>query len=460
MDNRPDLLVIGGGVGGYIAALRAASSGMRVALVERDLVGGTCLNVGCIPTKALLESARILRLSQRAGDFGIALGKPAFDVSEAVGRSRRIVETLRKGVESLLRARKVEIVRGNARLRDSRRVEVESGTTTSEIEAHYIVIATGSSWISIPGIEPDGIRVITSDHALFPDEIPASMVIVGAGAVGCEFAEIYSAFGTKVTLIEMMGSILPGEDKELARRLETALKRKGIEVLTSTKVRRIAGNSRGLVVETENGRGIEATKVLLAVGRKSNVDGIGLEEAGVDFSAKGIAVDSTMKTNVDGIFAIGDVTGRYMLAHVAMNQAMVAIENMLGRHSSFNYERVPRCVYTEPEYAAVGKTEEMARQEGASVEVKRVRLGRIGRALTLGETFGLAKIVIDSAEKRLLGLQILAPHASEFITEATLALGNELGLRALGESIHPHPTLSEIVWESALLALGKAIHAD
>ncbi len=454
------IIVIGGGVGGYTAALRAASAGCQVTLVEKAFIGGTCLNVGCIPTKALLESARIARLAQRGVEFGITLEVTNVDLGVAVVRSRRVVEVLRRGVEDLLSARGVEVIRGTGYVRGGGKVEITSEQGNRLLEADYVVIATGSSWMDIGGIEPDGSQVITSDHALFQEQIPTSMVIVGAGAVGCEFAEIYSAFGARVTLIEMMDHILPGEDKELARRLETVLKRKGIKVMTSTRVRAITRGATDVVVETDDGSKLEAAQVLMAVGRKPNITGIGIDEAGIASCPKGIVTDATMRTNVEGVYAVGDVTGNSMLAHVAMRQAIVAVENITGNEAVIDYGLVPRCVYTDPEYAAVGKTEAQAREEGYDVKVTRVRLGHIGRALTMGEAFGLAKVVADANTKRLLGMQILAPHASEFITEATVALKQGGRIETMADVIHPHPTLSEMVWESFQAALGRSIHGD
>jgi dihydrolipoamide dehydrogenase len=457
-DKSYDIVVIGGGVGGYVAALRAAALGASTALVEQLLIGGTCLNVGCIPTKALLESCRILKMAARAAEFGIGIDRADPDREGIVARSRKIVDLMRGGVENLLARAGVEIIRGTARLASPTGIEVTSDGGPMTLEAKAIIVATGSAWITLPGVEIDGERVITSDHAVGLKGFSESLVIVGAGAVGCEFAEIYRALGSDVTIVEMMDQVLPGEDTELARRLEASLKRKGIKVLTSARVAGLEKHKDGLLVKVDGGADIATERLLVGIGRRPNTAGIGLEEAGVGFSRSGIEVDPGMRTNVPGIFAVGDVTGKYLLAHVALAQGIVAAENACGADRLVNYEAVPRCVYTDPEYAAVGMTEAEAAAGGLKPRVFRVRLGQIGRALTLGETFGLAKMVVEEATGRVLGFQALAPHASEMLAETALAIETGMKAEDMARVIHPHPTLSEIVREAAEGAAGRAIH--
>jgi dihydrolipoamide dehydrogenase len=455
-----NLVVIGGGPGGYVAALRAADLGASVALVERQDIGGTCLNRGCIPTKALLESARLIRAAGRAAEMGVSIEGIKPDPPAIAARSRRIVDLLRKGVEDLLAQRKVTVVRGTARLRSAGQVEIASDSGTQAVAAGSVIIASGSRWIDLPGVPVDGKRVITSDDALGLGEIGGKMVLIGGGAVGCEMAEIYSALGTEVTIVEMMEHILPTEDGEIAKRLEAALKRKGIAVITSARVAHVESTREGATVLLQDGRSLPADRVLMGVGRRPNVEDLGLEEVGVAFGRKGISTDSRLRTNVPHVYAVGDVTGVMLLAHVATSQGLVAAENVCGHGSEIDYAAVPRCVYTDPEYAAVGLSESEALSQGAAPHVYRLRLGRIGRAVTLGETFGLAKIVCDGAGGEIVGFSVLAPHASELIAEAALAI--RLGLKPgdVADVIHPHPTLSEIFWEAASGAAGRHIHGD
>ncbi len=442
-----DIIVIGGGVGGYTSALRAAEGGVSVVLVEGGHIGGTCLNVGCIPTKALLESCRVARTAAKAGEFGVTVGEVGTLPEKMVARSRSIVETLRKGVEDELTRAGVTVVRGMARLVSSGEVEVRTATGDVSLKAESIVIATGSSWVSLPGIEIDGRHVITSDHALTLEHVPRNLVIVGGGAIGCEFAEIYSALGTQVTVIEMMEHILPTEDAELAKRLEAALKRKGIKIMTGSKVAGIDKRDGGVEVAVGGGATLEAGQVLMSIGRAPNVAGLGLEDVGVRLSGKSIETDDGMRTNVPGILAVGDVTGKWLLAHVALAQGVVAGRNVCGGSAVMDYRAVPRCVYTHPELAAVGLTEAEAAARGMRVKVHRVRLGRVGRALTLGETFGLAKIVYEEETGKIAGFHVLGPHASELLSEVSLAIRKSVTVGELAEVIHPHPTLSELVWE-------------
>ncbi|MGQ9810594.1 MAG: dihydrolipoyl dehydrogenase [bacterium] len=452
-----DIIVIGAGIGGYTAALVAASGGARVAIVEKDLIGGTCLNRGCIPTKALLEITRHLTFARISSAVGLDLKVGSIDLSKVVNHTNSVVSMLRDGVETLLRSRGISVFRGEARVENHGIVSVDGSLGKIQLVAKNLVIATGSVWSAIPGIEVDGELIISSDHALIPSRIPARLVIVGGGAVGCEFAEIYSSLGSKVIVVEMMEQLLPGEDSEIARRLEGILRQKGIEVLTSSKVAEIKKGSSVEVV-IHDGRMISTSQVMIAVGRKPHLDGFGLEKLGINISARGIEVDSRMRTNIEGIYAVGDVTGKYMLAHVAMRQGIVAADNILGKESFMDYRSVPRCVYTSPEFAGLGVTEEMASKEGLEISVSRTRLGQIGRAATMGEKIGLAKLIIENKTHKVIGFHILAPHASELIGEVALAIQHGLEVEKIAETIHAHPTISEIVWECASTSLGRRVH--
>jgi dihydrolipoamide dehydrogenase len=455
-----DLVVVGGGPGGYVAALRAADLGASAALVEEHEIGGTCLNRGCIPTKALLESVRLLRAAGRGREFGVTFEGVKPDPQAMAARSRSIVGTLRQGVEGLLAARKVAVIRGRAVLKTARDVEISSEGGRRMVSAGAVILATGSRWVALPGVDVDGELVVTSDHALGLEGAGGSMVVVGGGPVGCEMAEIYSALGGKVTIIEMMPRLLPTEDEEIAKRLEAALKRKGIAVLTSSRVAGVERSGGGLEVKLEDGSVLEAGRVLVGIGRRPNVEDLGLEAAGVGFDRKGIAVDAGLRTNVPGVYAVGDVTGKFLLAHVATAQGIVAAENACGRDARMDYAAVPRCVYTDPEVAAVGLTESQAREAGAEPNVYRLRLGRIGRAVTMGETFGLAKLISEGPGGKILGFHALAPHASELIAEVALAVTQGVTASEIADVIHPHPTLSEIVWEAASGSAGRHVHGD
>jgi dihydrolipoamide dehydrogenase len=457
-DQRYDIAVIGAGPGGYVAALRAAGLGARVAVVERDEVGGTCLNRGCIPTKAILASTNLLRAISRSREFGIEVGEVGFDASAIASRSRGVTETMRKGVEGLLSKAGAALIRGTGVLKGPGKVEVRAAEGPLSLECGAVIIATGSEWIELPGLETDGSRVITSDHAFSLEDIPASIAIVGGGAVGCEFAEIYSALGAETTIVEMMPQLLPGEDSELARRLEAALKRKGIKVSTSTRVTGLERDADALRVLTEDGKGIEAAKVMVAVGRKPSIHGLELDRVGLELDMGRIAANAKMETGAPGVYAIGDVTGRFLLAHVASAQGLVAAENACGRESEIDYTAVPRCVYTEPEYAAVGMNEAEAAEVGVEAAVYRVQLGRVGRALTLGETFGLAKMTCARDTGKVIGFHLLAPHASELLSEVSAAMAAGMTAEGLSRVIHPHPTMSEIVWEAAQGSAGKPLH--
>jgi dihydrolipoamide dehydrogenase len=454
-----DVGVIGGGPGGYVAALRAADLGASVGLAEMDMIGGTCLNRGCIPAKALLESVRLMRAVRRAADFGLRVDGVTADVEKVAARAQSIVEQMRKGVEDFLAKKKVTVLRGKARLASKETLEIAAESGNRRIRAGKVIIATGSRWISLPGVDPDGDKIMTSDHALDLKHVGGAMTVVGGGAVGCEVAEIYSAFGTKITIVEMMDHLLPQEDAEIARRLEVVLKRKGIEVITGARVARVHRGDR-LDISLEDGRTLQSDRLLIGIGRRPNTEGLGLEEVGVAVGKKGISTDSRLRTNVEGIFAVGDVTGEFLLAHTAMMQGVVAAENACGVDAEMNYAATPRSVYTDPEFAAVGITEAQAAEQGTKPQVYRVRLGRIGRAITLGETFGLAKLVCEGPQGKILGFHVLAPHASELVSEMTLAITRGLTPQNLAETIHPHPTLSEILWEVTSDAAGKNIHGE
>ncbi|MEM2340838.1 MAG: dihydrolipoyl dehydrogenase [Candidatus Bathyarchaeia archaeon] len=458
-----ELVVMGGGPGGYVAAIRASQLGLRVALIEREGLGGTCTHRGCIPTKALLRSAEIYRLARVGEEFGVRAENIRFDLRAAMVRKDRIVSRLAKGIESLIASNGIELLRGEGRLRSGGVVEIRGGGSVSEIRFEKLIIATGSSplWLPIPGARSTG--VITSDEALRLEEVPRSLVVIGGGAVGLEFAALFGDLGSSVTVLEMMPQILPGEDPEAAGAMAKALRRRGITIETGSKVSSIEEGPGGLKLvraAKEGGQRIfEGELVLMAAGRAPNTKGIGLEEAGVAMDGNGrIVVNDRMETNVPGIFAVGDAVGKRMFAHSAMAEGIVAAENAAGLDSRMDYAAVPRCVYGEPEVASVGLSEAEARETHGEVIVGRFPMLASGRALTLGERDGFVKLVADARYKALLGAQIVGPNASELIHEIAVAMRSECTLECLAEAIHAHPTLAEAIREAALDGLGRALH--
>lgn len=461
MSGEWDVVIIGGGPAGYVAAIRAAQLGARVALVEGDRLGGLCLNRGCIPTKTLIRSVEVLLEVEKAAEFGVLTGEPDLNFRAMMARKAKVVGKLVSGVEELLRARKVEVVRGWGRLAGPGRVRVE-GKTPGELAAPAIIIATGSLPLAppIPGAELPG--VLMSDELLEVEEPPESLVVIGGGVVGVELAGLFSALGCRVSLLEMLPRLILPVDGELARRLQELLRQQGVQVRLQAKVTSIEGGEDGLRVRFQSPAGegqVEAEKVLLAIGRVPNIEGLGLEEVGVRADRRGIGVDGYLETNVPGIYAIGDVTGGPMLAHLASRAGEVAAENALGPRNPLDRRAVPVCVYSLPEMAGVGLTEEEAREQGLPYRKSRFPFRASGRALTLGEERGLVKMLCEEGSGRVLGVHILGPHASELIAEATLALRLGATARDIATTIHAHPTLSEALMEAAWGQLEGAIHA-
>ncbi|HZU06857.1 MAG TPA: dihydrolipoyl dehydrogenase [Chloroflexota bacterium] len=458
-----DVCIIGAGPGGYVAAIRAAQLGMKVALVEREELGGVCLNKGCIPTKALLRTAELLAAFRRAADWGIHVENVRLDYPAAVQRRDAVVRSLRQGVAGLLKSQGVQVLAGQGRLQGPRTVEVTHDGTTQTVEARHIVVATGSAPAipPIPGADNPAL-VITSDDALALRELPRSIVVVGGGAVGAEWADIFHTFGCEVTLLEMMPTLLPTEDEEIGRTLARVFTRRGIKVLTGARVLAIeTGANGGAVVHyTADGREatVEGERVLMGVGRKPLTAALGLEAVGVRLDQGWIPVDDSLQTNVPGIYAIGDVTRHQLLAHVASHQGIVAVERMAGYNRRVDYNRVPNCIFTHPEVASVGLTEARAREAGYRVRVGRFPLAALGRAQTHGETEGLVKVVADERYGEILGVHIVAAAASDMIAEATLAMQLEATVDELAQTIHAHPTWPEALAEAALATKGLALH--
>ena len=452
----PDVVILGGGMGGYPAAIRAAQLGLRVTLVEADKLGGTCLHIGCIPTKALLESSELYhRVSARGKEFGVDAEKVTFDYPRIAARRDAVVSQLYKGVQYLMKKNKIEVVAGSGRLRDRNTVEVGA----KQLKAKNLIVATGSVVKPLPGIEFDGEFVISSDNATLSTKVPESICIIGAGAVGVEFATLYSQLGVKVTLLEGLDRLVPLEDEEISKEMLTAFKKAGIDCRLSAKVKGAKKARGGVSVDTEQGE-VWANQLLIAVGRAPRSKDIGLEQVGVETHPNGfIKVDEWMHTSVESIHAIGDVVGGYLLAHAAAHEGMTAVEDIANqRVAPMEQELVTRCTYSHPQIASVGLSEHQAKEKGHDVKVGRFPFSALGRAIIHGETGGFVKLVADAKTGQLLGAHIVGPNATELIAEPALTQLFQGDAWELGRNIHPHPTLSEAVMEAALAVDGHAIH--
>jgi len=454
--HRADVAVVGTGPGGYVAAIRCAQLGLSVVAVEDDRPGGVCLNWGCIPTKALLRNAEVVHLVGRAGDFGIRVERWEADYAEAVRRSRAVADRMAKGVEYLFRKNRITLLRGRGTLRAPTVVAVEG--TDDVVEARAVILATGSAPKSLPGVVIDEQRVLSSNGAVRQETRPASLIVIGAGAVGVEFADVYAAYGTEVTLLEALPRIVPAEDEEVSTHLARSFSRRGITVRAGVRVTAVTPGGRGVVVETDAGR-FEAEQVLVAVGREARVQGLGLEALGVALERGFVRVSPRMETSVRGLYAIGDVVGPPLLAHKAMAEGVIAAEAIAGRDPRpLDYTNVPSCTYCRPQIASLGLTEARARENGREVSVGRFPFTASGKAVALGETEGFVKVVADKGTGEILGVHIVGAEATELIHEFAVGRTLEATLEELVHTVHAHPTLSEAALEATLAALGQAIH--
>ena len=455
-----DIAVIGSGSAGYVAAIRAADLGKKVAIIEHREIGGTCLNRGCIPTKALLRSAEVYTLEKESETFGVKATDVSFDTNAIQKRKQAVVNRLVSGVNFLLKARKVVIKKGSGKLLDEHTIEIKNGENTERISAKDIIIATGSEPAMIPAFKIDRKNVLTSDEALNLTEFPKDILIVGAGAIGIEFGTFLSTFGTKVTIVEMMPQVVPTlKDKKLANIIERMLKKKGIDVKTGTKIENIDIKGDGKVVSTlSNGEAIQTEKVLVSIGRKLNSTGIGLEELGIKTERGRILVNEELKTNIPNIYAIGDVVGGLLLAHKAQREGIVAAEVIADKGTKMDYRVVPWAIFSSPEIASVGLTEEEAKDKGIEVVTGEFPFTANGKAIAMNEMDGEEKIVARKDTKEIIGAQIIGPEASIMIAELALALEKHLSLRDIANTIHTHPTLPEVTMEAAKDGLGEVIH--
>jgi len=469
MPNQYDVVVIGAGTGGYVAAIKAAQLGLTVAVVEKqNALGGTCLIWGCIPTKALLENAHALKVVQHVKDWGVTIAEGAvgIDMGQVQARKDRVVSGLTRGVEYLFKKNKIAWIKGTARLAGKGRIDVAGGEPTA-LTAKDIVIATGSAPRSVPGVEIDRQRIITSDEAIALREVPKSLIILGSGAVGVEFASIFRRFGSEVTLIELLPRLVPNEDEAISAELEKSFRKQGIAVQAGTKVSKATASSSGVQVDAEGPDGaaleIQGEYLLVATGRGPVTTGLGVEEAGIRLEHGHVHVDELYRTNVAGISAIGDVVtlgGPHpQLAHVSSAEGIVTAERLANREPRpLNYDQVPACTYCDPEIGSVGLTEREARARGYNVRVGTFPFGVLGRAKIAAEPEGFVKIVAERKYDAVLGVHLIGPRATELVAEATLALRLECTVDELVRTIHPHPTFSEAVAEAAHATLGAALH--
>ena len=462
--NEFDLIIIGSGPGGYVAAVRASQLGMKAALVEKAETGGICLNWGCVPTKALLKSAQVLEYARRAADYGINAGEaPAPDFGAVIARSRGVADMMSKGVQYLLKKYNVPVISRFGRLKGAGAVEVEAADGTKEIyNAKHIILATGARSRELPNLRQDGKRIIGYREAMTLPSLPESMVVVGSGAIGSEFAGFYRTMGTEVTLVEFMPRILPIEDEEVSRTMERSFKKAKMKVMVNSTVEKVDTTGEKCIVTIKTPRGdvtVEADIVLSAVGITPNIEGIGLEEAGVKTEKGRVVVDEFYRTSVSGIYAIGDIIPGPALAHVASAEAIVCVEKIAGKTPDpVDYCNIPGCTYTTPEAASCGMTEEAAKAAGIETKTGKFMFMASGKASAAGAREGFVKLVFNAADDRLIGGHLIGMNVTEMIS--SLVVAHKMGATAhdLKNSIHPHPTMSEGIMEAAAAALGEAIH--
>jgi dihydrolipoamide dehydrogenase len=461
-----DVIVIGGGPGGYVAAIRAAQLGGNVILVEKENLGGVCLNRGCVPTKAMLSAADVYdTVIRRSGDFGVKIdGAVSFDYGKLIQRRDKIVKGLVSGVGTLMKANKIKVLKGSAQLASRTTVEVVANDGSKQtVSARNIIIATGSEpvKIPIPGLEGD--NVWDSDGALAATHAPKSILIIGGGAIGLEWGYMFRRFGAEVTVVELMSQVLPLNDSEIAKELEKALRKTGIKILTEHKVVKVEHKNGREVATIEPAQGgptqeLIAEKILVAVGRRPVIGGLRLEVPAVATDRGRIVVDEHMRTNIPNIYAIGDVIGGMLLAHKASEEGVIAAENCMGKNTKMSYKAIPACVYTTPEVATVGMTEDVAKERGIHYKTGKFYFRANGKALGMGETDGLVKFVVDGKYGEVLGCHLVGPHVTDMIHEVIIAMESEATIDSIARAVHAHPTLSEVTKEAALDADGESIH--
>jgi len=460
-----DLVVIGSGPGGYVAAIRAAQLNLRTAVVEKEALGGVCLNWGCIPSKSLLKNARVFNEIRESHKWGIRVSEIEFDIEAIIERSRKVAADISKGVAYLLKKNRIDVLKGTARFLSAGEIEIESAGQRGKRRqtARNFLIATGARARSVPGVEIDGEFVLAARHALELKRIPKAIVIVGGGAIGCEFAYFYNSFGAEVTIVEMLDQLLPLEDHEIGKELAREFKKQGIQSRLGSKVKSVNRKSGGLEIVIEDGKSkeisLEAELVLSAVGVQGNVENLGLEDLGIAVKGSCIQVDRWFRTNVEGIYAIGDVIGAPYLAHVASHEGITCVEKLAGLNPHpVDYQNIPGCTYCQPQVASVGLTEKQARESGYKLKIGKFPFRVLGKARATGATEGFVKLIFDAKYGELLGAHIIGEEATEMIAGLGTARTLETTYREILGTVHAHPTLSEAVMEAAGAAYGKQIH--
>lgn len=459
---KSDIVIIGGGPGGYHAAIRGAQLGAKVILIEQEKMGGTCLNWGCIPTKALYKNAELLQTLKHINEYGIQVDHYSIDIPKIHERKQGIIDQLRDGIKSLMKANHIEVLYGTGRLKDKNTILVTlSDGSQQEVEGKSIIIATGSE-VLIPPIAGSDIKeLLTSKEVLNFSSIPKRITVIGGGVVGIEFATILNALGSEVTVITLFPTILERMDTEITKRLAVFLKKEGIAIHTSTSAEKIVKTNEGYSVYAKSKKGdliLESDQVLMAAGRRPNFEGLNLEDIGIAYDKAGIKVNDYCETSIEGVYAIGDVTGQTMLAHTASHHGIAAAERIMGVKSKINHDVVPSCVFTFPELASVGLTEQEVKDRNITYKASKFMFGANGKALTLGEASGFAKVLSNDKEE-IIGVHIMGPHASDLIHEGALAINAKLRIEDIANTIHAHPTLSETFVEAVLGLKGEAIHA-
>ncbi len=460
---RTKIAVIGGGPGGYAAAILAAKLGASVTLIEKHKLGGTCLNEGCIPTKALKQSADIYSSIKNINLYGIGAAPPELDLTSVMKYKEQVVNQLVMGVNYLVQSNGVKLIKGEGKLADKNRIQVVTNHGLEEVEAEYLIIATGAKEVSISGFEADGVNILNSSQMLSTTELPQRLAIIGGGVIGVEFASIFSKMGVKVSMVELTSSLVPSEDEEITAVLQDAMVKRGISVYTGSRasgyIKNIDGSLSVRVVKGDQAEDIPCDKVLVCVGRKAFVEGTGIEKLGAELDRGCIVTDASMKTSIDNIYAVGDVTASEQLAHVAYHEARVAVLNIMGCPARANYTAVPHCIFSTPEIASVGLTEKTARERYQSIKVDRFPFAGNGKALISGSTEGFIKMITEGNTGRILGVSILGPQAAELIAGITLAVNKGLTASDIVDTIYAHPTLSEVIREVSLSSVGMGLHS-